>query len=101
VILGISEYLGVGFSVGVGGVDAEPASQICSGHRFKLEETCAVDQAGFSASLEPGVPVTLGVGADVMASPLILDSSEHLGNGLPLSVLVVHAESAPKVCSGH
>lgn len=46
-------------------------------------------------------PVTLGVGADAVASPVILGISEYLGVGLPLGVIGVVAKLAPKVCSGY
>ena len=44
------------------------------------------------------VPVTPSVGADVVASsPMILDVLEHLGLELPLSVVGLGTELAPKV----
>ena len=49
-----------------------------------------------------GVPVTPGVGADVVASsPMILEALELLGVQLPLGVVGLGAELAPKVCSGY
>ena len=49
-----------------------------------------------------GVPVTPGVGADVVASsPMILEALELLGVQLPLGVVGLGAELATKVCSGH
>lgn len=56
VILGISEHLGVGLSLGVVGVGAEPVSQVCSQSKFKLEGTYATDWAGVPAFLDSGVP---------------------------------------------
>ena len=67
-------------------------------HRFKLEAT---GWMGVPVSLDPGgIPVTLGVREDVVASPVILGISECLGVGLPLGVVGVGAEPAPQVCSG-
>lgn len=40
-------------------------------------------------------------GADVVASPVILDVSEHLGVELPLSVVGVGEATVPQVNSGH
>jgi len=45
-------------------------------------------------------PVTPSVGAEIVASSVILGISEFQGVGLPLSVLRVGAEPAPKVFSG-
>jgi len=57
---------------------------------------------GFLCPWIPGVSVTPGVGEDIVASsPLILGVSEHLGVRLPLGVVGVGVEPAPKVCSGH
>lgn len=44
--------------------------------------------------------VTLGVGVDFVSSPLILGVSEHLAVGLPLGVVGLGADPAPKVCEG-
>lgn len=77
----------------------EPAPQVCSGYRFKLKRTHA--GRGCSCVLgNPGVPVTLGGGADVVASHVMLGMLEHLGVELPLDVLEENAEPAPQVCSG-
>lgn len=62
---------------------AEPVPQVCSGCRFKLEETCATGRVGVPVSLNPREPINSGVQADVVASPVILSDSEHLGVGLP------------------
>ena len=48
------------------------------------------------------VPVTPGVGVDVVASSLmILGVLELLGVQLPLGVVELTVEQAPKVCSRH
>ena len=71
----------------------EPAPQVCSGYRFKLKRTHA--GRGCSCVLgNPGVPVTLGGGADVVASHVMLGMLEHLGVELPLDVLEENAEPA-------
>jgi hypothetical protein len=46
-------------------------------------------------------PVTLGVGADILAFPVILGILEHLGVWFPLGVVGVGAEPALQVCFGH
>ena len=49
----------------------------------------------------PLVPVTPGVGADIVASsPMILSMLEHLEMELPLDVVRLGAELLPNVCSG-
>jgi hypothetical protein len=48
------------------------------------------------------VPVTLGVGADVVvSSPVVLDMLEYLGVELPLGVVGLGMEPVSKVCSGY
>jgi hypothetical protein len=46
-------------------------------------------------------PLTLGVGADVVASPMIPGVSENRGVKLPSVVLGLGGELVPRVCSGH
>lgn len=47
-------------------------------------------------------PVTQGVEADVVSSSLVvLHVLEHLGVGLPVSVVGMGAEPVPMVCSEH
>ena len=59
----MSELLGVKLSLGVAGMGGEPEPWVCSGHRCKLEGTCASGWVGIYASLVPvGVPVTLDAG---------------------------------------
>ena len=64
----MSELLGIKLSLGVAGLFGEPDPWVFSGHRCKLEGTCASGWAGICISLVPvGVPVTLGVGKDIVA----------------------------------
>ena len=56
---------------------------------------------GSCVSGSPGVPDTPHDGADVTTSPMILGISELLGVQLPLGVVGLGAELAPKVCSGY
>jgi len=52
-------------------------------------------------SLDPGVPITPGVMAVVVASsPLIMGMLEHLGVGLPLGGVGMGAEPQPDKCRG-
>ena len=72
-ILDMLECLGVELRLNVVGLAAELASKVCSGHRPRLEGTFATDLAEFPGAWFPLVPVTSGVGADVVSSsPLIL-----------------------------
>ena len=111
-------------SLGVAGMGGEPEPWVCSGHKCKLNGTCASGSAGVCVSLVPmEVPVSLGFGQDVVASavissmpelqcswvcliswklsflcdPVILAVSQHLEVGLPLSILRVSTEPAPQV----
>lgn len=100
-ILGVSEHLGVRISLGVVRMGAEPALQFCSGCRFRQVGTHALAESGF---LHPRIlvdPVTLGVGADTVASPMILGILEQLGVLISLGVVGVGVEPAFEVCSGH
>ena len=73
----MSELLGVKLSLGVAGVGGEPEPWVCSGHRCKLEGTCASGWVGFCIFLVPmWVSVMLGVGKDVVAFAVILSVSE-------------------------
>jgi hypothetical protein len=97
VILDISEYLVVEFPLGVVGLGAELALQVCSGHMFKHKGTHAsLALWGFLCPWIPEVLVTL----DVVASTVILGSSEHLGFRLFLGVVGVDVEPVSHVCSG-
>ena len=101
-ILGVSEHLRVGLPLCILRVAEEPASQVCSRCWFTLEGTRATVWVGVPVSLDPGDPVPLGVGADVVvSSPLILSVLDHLGVELPLCVVGLGAEPGSKVCSGH
>lgn len=85
----------------------ELVQKICSGHWLRPEGTHAISWLGVPVSLDWGwgrggcgrvFPVTPSVGADVVASsPMILDVLEHLGLELPLSVVGLGTELAPKV----
>ena len=56
---------------------------------------------GFLHSWMLRVPVTLGIEADVVASPMILGVTEHLGIELPLGFVGLVAELLFKVCLGN
>ena len=72
-ILGVLEHLGVELPLGVVGLAAEFEHKVCSGHWPRLEGTCATGWAEFLGAWVPLVPVTSGVGKDVVSSsPLIL-----------------------------
>jgi hypothetical protein len=59
--------------LGVVGLTAEFAPKVCSGHWLRLEGTCATGPVEFLRAWVSLVPVTFGVGADVVSSsPLIL-----------------------------
>ena len=102
-ILGISEYLKVGLPKSVLGVGAEPAPQVCSGCRFKLERAHTTGQVVVPVSLDPVGPSYLVVGADVVpsSSPVILGMLEYLEVDLPLGVVGLVAKLVPKVSSRH
>ena len=75
-ILGMSDLLGVEPPLGIVGMGGETAPKVCAGHSCKLEGTRASGWVGVPASLDPGDLITLGIGADILASPVILDASE-------------------------
>jgi hypothetical protein len=52
-ILGMSQLLGVQLPLCVVGLGAELMPKVCSGHNFKLEETCDSGQEGVFESLYP------------------------------------------------
>ena len=100
IILGASEHLEVGLPLVFVGVGAEPAPQVCSRCRFRPEGTHDTGWAGVPASWILGDPVTLGVRADIeISSSVILGMLEHLVFELPLSVVGLGVEPAPKVSS--
>jgi hypothetical protein len=73
VVLGELEILGVELLLDVVGLAAEFEPKVCSGHRLRLEGSCATGRVELPSAPVPLVPVTSGVGADVMFfSPLIL-----------------------------
>ena len=87
---------------GVVGLGAEPAPKFCSWCKFKLKGICATVWAEVPVFLDSGDSVTPGVVADVVASsPLILGMLEHLEVELPLGVVGLGVEPAPKVHSEH
>ena len=87
--------------LGVVGLGVKPAPKVCSGNLLKQEGTLPLPGQGFLSLWILGVPVTPGVGADVVASsPVILGVLEHLGDELALGVVALGAEPTPKVCSG-
>jgi hypothetical protein len=81
--------------LGVVGVRVEPLFHVCSRCRFKPDGNHAT---GFLYPLILAVPFNPGIGADIVALPVILDISEHLEVETPLGVVGVVAESAPQVC---
>jgi hypothetical protein len=100
VVLGVSELIGVWLPLGVVRVGAKPASRVCSRCRFRPEGTHDTGWAGVPASWILGDPVTLGVRADIeISSSVILGMLEHLVFELPLSVVGLGVEPAPKVSS--
>jgi hypothetical protein len=56
VILGISEHLGARLPLGVVGMGKQPALQVCSRCRIKLEGNHTTGQVGFPAFLNLGDP---------------------------------------------
>ena len=61
------------------GVGGEREPWVCSRHRHKLDETLASGWEGVCVSLVPvGVPITLGVGKDAVASIVIVSMSDLL-----------------------
>jgi hypothetical protein len=66
------------------------------------KEPVPLARRGFLCPWIPGVPIIPGVGADgVASSPVILGMLEYLGVELPLGVVGMSADPAPKVHSGH
>ena len=73
VILGVSEHLGVKLPLGVVRLAVEFVPKVCSGHWPRPKGTSVTGWAEFLDGQVPLVPVTPGVGADVVpSSPLIL-----------------------------
>jgi hypothetical protein len=65
--------------LGVVGLVAEFESKVCSEHWPRPEGTCATGRAEFLGAWVPLVPLTSGVGADVVSSsPLILSPFHFL-----------------------
>jgi hypothetical protein len=81
VILSVLESLGVEVPLGVVGLAAELAPRVCSGHRPKLEETCATGQVEFLGIWVPLIPVTpqcLGRCCVLLTSDPILISTLYI-----------------------
>jgi hypothetical protein len=97
VLLGVSHLLGVELLLcfcdpgcfrvpgSILRVGPEPVSLVCSRCRLRLEETHASDCAGVPAPLDPRVPVTPGVRADVVASPPVILGMLELSAGISMS----------------
>ena len=86
-ILGVAEHQGVGLPLGDVQVGAKPAPQVCFRYSLKLKEPLLLSGQGFLSPWILKVSVTSGVGADVVASPVILGILEHLGVKLPLNIV--------------
>lgn len=98
-ILGVIEHQGVELPLGFVGLGTESKNNVYLGHCFCPEGTSA---PGWARILRPyilGYLVTPTVGADAMASPVILCISKLLRVGLPLGVMGLSGEQVPKFCS--
>jgi hypothetical protein len=67
-ILGMLECLGVDLPVGVVGLAVEFEPKVCSGHRLRQKGTHATGRVEFLGVQLALVPVTSGVGANVVSS---------------------------------
>ena len=76
-----------------------PRSAPVTGSNWK--EPVPLAGRGFLGPWIPGVPGTLGVRADIVASLVIMGMLEHVGVKLPLGVVGLGEELAPQVCFGH
>lgn len=82
------------------GAELGPVSTQGTGSDWK--ELVTLSGLGFLCPWIPVVPITHGVGADiVVSSPMNLDVLEHPGVELLLRVVGLGAELAPKVCSAY
>jgi hypothetical protein len=87
VILGVLEHLRVELSLGVVGLAVEFTPKFCSGQLLRQEGTHSTGLVGFVGPWILLVPVTPGVGTDIVSSDtMILGILERLGIQLPLSV---------------
>ena len=66
---------GVELPLGFVGLAAEFVPKVCSGHQLRLEGTCATGQVEFLGDYVPLVPVTPGVGTDVVSSSFLILSA--------------------------
>ena len=71
-VLGVLEHLGVELPLGVVGLAAEFVPKVCSGHWLRPEGTCATGWVEFLGAWVLLVPVTSGVGVDVVSSPPLI-----------------------------
>ena len=72
-VLGVLEHLGVELPLSVVRLTVDFVPKVCSGHWPRQEGTSVTGWAEFLDGQVPLVPVTPGVGADVVpSSPLIL-----------------------------
>ena len=72
-VLGMLEHLQLELLLGFVGLAVELAPKVYLGHQPRLKGSCATSRAEFLGAWVPLVPVTSGVGADVVSSsPLIL-----------------------------
>lgn len=91
----LSELLGVKLSLGVAGVGGEPAPSSTPGTGTNQKKPVPLAWQGFLYPCFPGVPVTPGIGAAVVASFVILGVSDLLGDRIPLCVVGVGGEPEP------
>jgi hypothetical protein len=76
--LGVLERLEVDLPLGVVGLALELELNVCSGLQPRQEGHCATGRAEFLGDQVPLVPVTSGIGADVVSSsPVILILGQH------------------------
>lgn len=66
------EHLGDGLPLRVVGLSVGLVPKGCLGHKFRLEGTTVAGWVGVLTSLDPGDPVTLGVGTDVVSSSRVI-----------------------------
>jgi hypothetical protein len=98
------EHLGIELPLGVVGLAAELVPNVCSGQWARLEGICA---SGWV--VVPGCLVFTGFSyfwcwgrcVFLTSDPIIPGVLEYLGMNLPLGVVGLTVELAPKVCSGH
>lgn len=73
-----------------------------SGHKIRLEGTCATVCAGVPVFLDPSRLSHSGFGSDVVSPlPVILGMFVYCSDGLPLDVMGISVELVPNVCLWH